>query len=348
MPLGKYGVYDKTITILLSTISDSMKWLHHSGDERIGDIMKIVYYPHKGENRGKEGKKWKSGIIWGADFMLDNIRKIATEHEIVPCYDLNWGNVQDADVIWFHNIATTAFYNLPLLKISPISQWKKKKNRPIIIGGVRGLVGFERSKNILHYFDAIHTGSIELLNKTISYNNYSYVLYPGVDTNLFKTFNIKKDNFIVGWAGDKNKKMKNYEIITELGYPYKVASKDNYIPHEEMPNFYNNISVYTHFSSHEGGNRTVLEACACGLPVISTDTGATNQFIDKDWIIPYRDDYDYLKNEFKHKLRIMENDPELAIEIGLRNRNRSLQYDWKIITKKWNEIIHETYLRVKG
>ena len=294
-----------------------------------------------------EGKKWKSGIIWGADFMLENIRKNATNHEIVPCYELKWSIVKDADVIWFHNIATTAYYKLPLFKISPISQWKNKKNRPIIIGGVRGLIGFERSKKILHHFDAIHTGSYDLYEKSSLYNNNVYVFYPGVDTELFKPINNKPKIFTLGWVGDKNKKMKNYHIIDKLGYPYKIASKDNYIPHEKMPEFYSSISVYTHFSSHEGGNRTILEACSCGIPVVSTDAGAVNQYIDDEWIIPYKNNDEYLISEFKNKLYQFENDPSLIDTIGERNRKNVLKYDWKKISKKWLQIVNTTYNQIK-
>ena len=44
----------------------------------------------------------------------------------------------------------------------------------------------------------------------------------------------------------------------------------------------------------------------------------------------------------------MEKNPEKTREIGMRNRNKALQYDWKIITKKWKKIICETIERVKG
>jgi hypothetical protein len=310
--------------------------------------MKVVFYPHKGENRGKEGEKWKSGLNWGADFMLENIMKNAKEYEIIPSYDLKWDNIRDADVVWFHNIATSSYYNMPIIKISPIVKWMKRKNRPVFIGGVRGQVGFERSKKILPYFDSIHTGSVELLNKTKQFNENSYTLLPGVDTDLFRPMNIDKKEFTIGWVGDKNKRMKNYEIIELLNYPYKIASKENYIPHKHMPLFYNKLSAYTHFSSHEGGNRTVLEACACGLPVISTSTGATKQYIDDEWVIPFKQDYDYLSIEFKKRLRKLENDQNLTKKVSKNNRQKSLQYDWKIITKQWIKIIDETYQRVKG
>lgn len=310
--------------------------------------MKVIYFPHKGKKRGGEGEKWESGLNWGADFMLENIMKNTKEHEIIPCYELKWNNIKDADIVWFHNIATTTYYNLPIIKISPIVKWIKKKNRPIFIGGVRGLVGFERSKKILPYFDSIHTGSAELVNKTKKINENSYILLPGVDTNLFKPMNINKKEYTIGWVGDKNKKMKNYEVIKLLEYPYKIATKDNYIPHKDMPFFYNSLSAYTHFSSHEGGNRTVLEACACGLPVISTSTGATRQFIDDEWIIPFKHDFEYLSKEFKKRLGILENNPDLTKIVSRKNRQTSLQYDWKIITEKWIKIIDETYQRIKG
>jgi glycosyltransferase involved in cell wall biosynthesis len=310
--------------------------------------MKIIYYPHKGENRTREGEKWKSGLKWGADFMLENIIQNIQEHDIFPCYDLNWDNVKEADIVWFHNIATTAYYNIPILNISPIPSWVSKKERPIIIGGVRGLVGFERSKKLLKYFDGVHTGSVDLYNKSVPYNKNAYVFYPGVNTELFKPLDEDgPEVFTLGWAGDKNKKMKNFQIIEKLGYPYNIASKENYIPHDKMPNFYSSISVYTHFSSHEGGNRTILEACSCGIPVVSTDAGAVNQYIDDEWIIPYKDNEEYLIREFKTRLKDFENDLELIKKVGLNNRKKALKFDWKIVSKKWLNIINETYNQIR-
>ena len=307
--------------------------------------MKIIYYPHKGEHRAGEGERWKAGLKWGADFMLDNIVK-NVEHEILPCYELKWSDIKDADVVWFHNIATTAYYNIPLLNISPIPTWIKKKKRPIIIGGVRGHVGFERSKNLLKYFDAVHTGSEQLSRLSKEYNKHVYLFYPGVDTERFKPTNTRPQEFTIGWVGDKNKKMKNYQVIERLGYAFKIASKDNYIPHERMPEFYNSLSVYTHFSSHEGGNRTVLEACSCGIPVVSTDAGAVDKYIDPEWIVPYREDEDYLQTEFKKRLAMLEEDPELYGRVGEENRRRVLKYDWKAIALEWMRIINETLQRV--
>ena len=304
--------------------------------------MKIIYYPHKGEHRTGEGDRWKAGLKWGADFMLENLAKNALEHEITACYELNWDQIKDADVVWFHNIATTAYYNIPVINYSPISAWRKKKNRPVFIGGVRGHVGYERSKNLLKHFDAVHAGSPELAELSKKHNQHVYVFYPGVDTALFKPDHQNPVEFTIGWVGDKNKKMKNYQLVEKLGYPYRIASKDNYIPHEKMPGFYNSLSAYTHFSSHEGGNRTILEACSCGIPVVATDAGAADKYIDSEWIVPYKDDEAYMLTEFKEKLMSLEQDFALREKVGAENRIRVLSYDWKKITEHWLNIIEAT------
>jgi len=279
--------------------------------------------------------------------MMENLAKHAGGHEVVPCYELSWAKVQDADVVWFHNVATTAYLNLPLIKLSPIPIWARRKPRPVLIGGVRGHAGYLRSKGILKYFDAIHTGSEELAAISRKHNSHVYVFYPGVDTDLFKPMGPGPQEFTVGWVGDKNKAMKNYHLVERLGYPYRVASKENYIPHEKMPRFYNSLSVYTHFSSHEGGNRTVLEACACGLPVVATDAGAVDRYIDPEWIVPYKNDEDYLVREFKKRLAILEADPELRRSVGEENRRRALKYDWVKVAHEWVKILEETVERSK-
>ena len=45
------------------------------------------------------------------------------------------------------------------------------------------------------------------------------------------------------------------------------------IAHEDMPEYYNGIDIYVCTSRTEGTPNTVLEAMACGVPVISTDVG---------------------------------------------------------------------------
>ena len=302
--------------------------------------MKVIYFPHKGQNRPREGKKWKNGLHWGADFMLEAFQKYAPEEiEITPCYELTWDNIKDADIVWLHNIATTGITKTIFIgTVTPFKKWWDKPNRPKFIGGVRGFEGLRRSVKTLQYFDAIHTGTEDLKVEVVKYNTNVQVLFPGVDFDFFSPpVSSPGSPFTIGWCGDIRKKMKNIEIVEALDFPKILATKENYIPHDRMPvDFYHKIHAFVHPSSHEGGNRTIIEAAACGLPIITTDTGTASTIVTEKYIISLEGD---TVSDIMELLRELEADVEMAQRVGTENRERGKVYDWKPITENWVKIL---------
>lgn len=72
------------------------------------------------------------------------------------------------------------------------------------------------------------------------------------------------------------------ENITDKGLPEVVFINDSLIP-EEMSSLYRSCDVYVHPYRGEGFGMPILEAMACGLPVIVPDQGPCLEFCDKDF-----------------------------------------------------------------
>jgi len=124
------------------------------------------------------------------------------------------------------------------------------------------------------------------------YHSHVFWTPNGVNTTLFKPITRPANNgLVVGWAGaddseSKDYRTKNYrEVVVpackEAGVKLLVAEqKTSFRPHYKMPEFYNALDIYAHPSNDEGSSNSILEALACGVPVIATDVGAISELID--------------------------------------------------------------------
>ncbi len=113
------------------------------------------------------------------------------------------------------------------------------------------------------------------------------------------------------------------------------------IPNEELPGFLHQGSVYVLPTHHEGGSpKTILEAMACGLPVISTDGFGVNEV--------FQDGVHGIKVKFndvaalRKAILTIKNDPESAKAMGLNGRSRVLEtYSVKRAVERELSIIKE-------
>lgn len=186
----------------------------------------------------------------------------------------------------------------------------------------------------------------------------SAVIPDGVDLNLFKMYNTskykdfyEKKEAVIGWAGNSKFVDENDDdlkgvqkvikpAIDELlaeGYNIKLDIVDRnikMIPHKDMPNYYNNIDIYVCASRTEGTPNTILEAMACGVPVISTDVGIVPEVfgtLQKTYII------ERTKEDLKNKIiNLLTNRDELE-KLSKENLEQIENWGWGKQTAKLKE-----------
>ena len=190
----------------------------------------------------------------------------------------------------------------------------------------------------------------------------SAVLQDGVDCELFRPMNIERFDNIqdrtihVGWVGNSKWQINDLKGINTIikpavedlkveGYKVELDILDRnfkMIPHSEMPDYYKNIDIYICASLCEGTPNPVLEAMACGVPVISTDVG-----IVKEVFGPKQSECILEEREvecLKQKLRTLMDNPSKLKELSAENLEYIQKWDWSFMSEKFRSYFRNEIL----
>jgi glycosyltransferase involved in cell wall biosynthesis len=168
----------------------------------------------------------------------------------------------------------------------------------------------------------------------------SFIAYVGKPTErrnlsaLIKAFaELKKDGFphkllIVGASLPGTSPFR--KVIEELKIGDEVFVLD-YVTHEEMFLVYNAANLFVYPSSYEGFGMPVLEAMACGTPVIALDNTAFPEFAGGIAHLLKDAEIATLKEGIAAVLR----DEAWQRQMSKDGPKRAAGYDWRILTRKY-------------
>lgn len=180
------------------------------------------------------------------------------------------------------------------------------------------------------------------------FSQYFPIIHTKYTCNLkmFYPENKKKnDKLVVGWTGSLTNhpgKRGFHEFIKPIceeidGIELKLQTKeDNFITDDNlMREYYNSLDLYICASRSEGTPRPVIEAAACGVPVISTDVGIVPELIENevDGFIVERN-YDAIKA----KLEWINQNRSVLPVMGKRIREKmEREFNWEMLIDQWTD-----------
>ena len=152
----------------------------------------------------------------------------------------------------------------------------------------------------------------------------------GVDLDLFTPQPPRsaqgQEPLVVGWTGSVGEHGDNKGLLDIIRPACDALSdvilktvtrEDDWLPHEQMPQFYREIDVYLCASQSEGTPNPVLEAAASARAVISTPVGVVPMLIDDGYngfLIARRVD------AIQNALRTLRDQRDVCIQMGQNNR----------------------------
>ncbi len=138
-------------------------------------------------------------------------------------------------------------------------------------------------------------------------------------------------------VGDGPRKLELIDLCDELGLKKNVVFAGF---REDIPELMNLVDIATLSSDWEGLPMTILEAMACGKPVVVTDVGGNREAVvdgETGFIVPPRDE-----NALAERMLQLVEDPGLRLEMGGKGKERFIEkFTAEKMVRKTEELYEE-------
>jgi glycosyltransferase involved in cell wall biosynthesis len=138
-------------------------------------------------------------------------------------------------------------------------------------------------------------------------------------------------------AGDGSQRNKLRELADTL--PVSGVDFLGAIEPKQMPALYDRADIFINASDVDNQPLSIIEAFACGLPVVTTDAGGIPYMIaeGQTGLMVGRGDHKALADRV---IRLI-GDPELASSLALRAHEECRRYSWMSVRGRWLRLYHE-------
>lgn len=127
-------------------------------------------------------------------------------------------------------------------------------------------------------------------------------------------------------------------LSAELGVSHLLKYLGT-IPYAELHHAYQQADIFVLTSESEGMPCALLEAMACGLPVVATDVTGNQEIVHpgvNGFLVPVGD-----TEALARALTALVRDPSLRERMGRESRRLVQSYDWREIVRRYAKIFEE-------
>jgi glycosyltransferase involved in cell wall biosynthesis len=155
----------------------------------------------------------------------------------------------------------------------------------------------------------------------------------------FKILSGRYDQVRLLIVGDGNEKKSLEDLVRGLDLSDKVEFAGA-ISHEKVLQYYQRANVFVLPSLNEGMSNVMLEALACGLPVVATDTGGTKELLTDNLnglVVRMKD-----ADDLAEKIEKLILNPELEKMMSLESRKLGEKMKWGNVSDEYIELYRKT------